>query len=133
MILLNSGNWLMGSSSSPYVEMDTAQISRILKKIRDLKISEFVSPETQAKFVGNNMLILKSDTDKLVLQLNWGPSIKIKKGDIEKDYLLARTHLSQTIFALDKSLIDNLELEPGKISKKSESVETAPPPITPEK
>ena len=132
-LILNSGSWLMGSSSSPYVEMDSAQISRILKKIRDLKISEFVDAGLQSKFVGNNMLILKSDTDKLILQLNWGPSIKIKKGDTEKEYLLARTHLSQLIFALDKSLIDNLELEPAKIAKKSQPVEEAKPTTNPEK
>ena len=87
-LILNSGGWLMGSSSTPYVEMDAAKISRILKKIRDLKISEFVSAETQSKFVGNNMLILKSDTEKLILQLNWGPLIKIKQGDVEKEFYL---------------------------------------------
>jgi hypothetical protein len=131
-LIHNSGSWLMGSTGSPYVEMDSAQIARILKKIRDLKISEFVDAETQAKFAGNNMLILKSDTEKLVLQLNWGPSIKISKGDAEKEYYLARTHLSEIIFALDKSLIENLELEPGRISKKSETPEV-PPPTKPEK
>ena len=131
-LIFNSGSWLMGSSSSPYLEMDAGQIGRILKKIHDLKISQFIDADAKAKFVGNSMLILKSNTDKLVLQLNWGPAIKIKKGDVERDYFLARTHLSDVIFALEKTSIDNLNLEPGKISKKTDDG-TAVPPVNPEK
>lgn len=127
-LILNSGGWLMGSNNSPYVEMDGNQISQILRKIRDLRITDFVESDVKSKFLGTNMLILKSNTDKLVLQLNWGPVIKLKKGSVEKEYFLARTHLSDTIFALDKSLIENLNLEPGKIAKKSESGEAPPPP-----
>jgi hypothetical protein len=122
-LIFNSGAWLMGSTNSPYLEVDKAEISRTIKNIHNLKISEFIDENVKEKFIGQNMLILKSDTEKLVLQLNWGPSFKIKKEGVEKEYFYARTHLSDSIFALDADIVTNLNLSGDKIKRKNEALE----------
>jgi hypothetical protein len=127
-LILNSGSWLMGSSNSPYLEVDKSEIAKTIKKIHDLKISEFIDTDVKDKFVGQNMLIVKSDTEKLLLQLNWGPSFKLNKNGVDVEYFYARTQLSDRIFALEKSEIDNLNLQADKIVKKNEKVENKNPP-----
>lgn len=127
-LILNSGSWLMGSSNSPYLEVDKSEIVKTIKRIHDLKISEFIDTDVKDKFVGQNMLIIKSDTEKLLLQLNWGPSFKMVKNGEEKEYFYARTQLSDRIFALEKSAIDNLNLQAEKIVKKTDKVENVSPP-----
>ena len=122
-LIFNSGSWLMGSTNSPYLEVDKAEISKTIKNIHNLKISEFIDENVKEKFVGQNMLILKSDTEKLVLQLNWGPSFTIKKDGVEKEYFYARTHLSGSIFALDAEIVANLNLSSDKIKRKTETLE----------
>jgi hypothetical protein len=122
-LIFNSGAWLMGSTNSPYLEVDKAEISKTIKNIHNLKISEFIDENVKDKFVGQNMLILKSDTEKLVLQLNWGPSFKLKKDGEEKEYFYARTHLSDSIFALDAEIITNLNLSSDKVKRKTETIE----------
>lgn len=122
-LIFNSGAWLMGSTNSPYLEVDKSEIARTIKNIHNLKISEFIDENVKEKFVGQNMLILKSDTEKLVLQLNWGPSFTIKKDGVEKEYFYARTHLSDSIFALDAEIIANLNLSNDKIKRKTEVLE----------
>ena len=122
-LIFNSGAWLMGSTNSPYLEVDKAEIAKTIKNIHNLKISEFIDENVKEKFVGQNMLILKSDTEKLVLQLNWGPAFTLKKDGIEKQYFYARTHLSDSIFALDAEIIENLNLSSDKIKRKTEAVE----------
>jgi predicted metal-binding transcription factor (methanogenesis marker protein 9) len=127
-LILNSGSWLMGSSNSPYLEVDKAEMAKTIKRIHDLRISEFIDTDVKDKFVGQNMLIIKSETEKLLLQLNWGPSFKLTKNGEEKEYFYARTQLSDRIFALEKSAIDNLNLQAEKIVKKTDKVENANPP-----
>lgn len=127
-LILNSGSWLMGSSNSPYLEVDKSEIVKAIKRIHDLKISEFIDTDVKDKFVGQNMLIIKSETEKLLLQLNWGPSFKMAKNGEEKEYFYARTQLSDRIFALEKAAIDNLNLQADKIVKKTDQVETVSPP-----
>ncbi len=127
-LILNSGSWLMGSSNSPYLEVDKSEIVKAIKRIHDLKISEFIDSDVKDKFVGQNMLIIKSDTEKLLLQLNWGPSFKMVKNGEEKEYFYARTQLSDRIFALEKASIDNLNLQAEKIVKKTDKVENVSPP-----
>ena len=122
-LIFNSGAWLMGSTNSPYLEVDKAEISKTIKNIHNLKISEFIDENVKEKFVGQNMLILKSDTEKLVLQLNWGPAFTIKKDGVEKEYFYARTHLSDSIFALDADIVANLNLSSEKIKRKTEVLE----------
>lgn len=87
-------------------------IEKLVMRAHDLKISEFLDdPKEAQKFEGQNMLILKSDSGKLVLQLNWGPSLKLKKNGADRDYFYARTQLSDRIFALEKSQLDNLMID----------------------
>ena len=93
-------------------ELNAEQVKRTIGKVHDLQISEFIdSPAEREKFEGRNMLILKTAKEKLVLQLNWGPVFKITKAGQETEYYYARTHLSDSIFALEKSLIDSLEFD----------------------
>jgi hypothetical protein len=127
-LILNSGSWLMGSSNSPYLEVNKSEVAKAIKRIHDLKISEFIDSDVKDKFVGQNMLIIKSETEKLLLQLNWGPAFKLNKNGVEKEYFYARTQLSDRIFALEKSAIDNLSLQPDKIVKKSDKAENIKPP-----
>lgn len=106
-------------------DLNTEQVKKTIGKVHDLQISEFVdSPAEREKFEGRNMLILKTAKEKLVLQLNWGPAFKITKAGREKEYYYARTHLSDSIFALEKSLIDSLEFE--KITTSKNLPEAAP-------
>jgi hypothetical protein len=46
------------------------------------------------KFTGKNMMILKTASDKLLLQLNWGPSYIVNKNGVDTEYFYARTQLS---------------------------------------
>ena len=81
------------------------------------------------------MLILKTDRDKLVLQLNWGPALSLKRRGSEKAYFLARTQLAESIFALEKSAIEEISLTQDQLLiKKSGSPGTVPtaPAVTEE-
>ena len=118
-LIFNSGTWLMGSNNSPYLEVDKSEISKTIKKIHTLKISEFIDTNVKDKFSGNNMLILKSDSEKLVLQLNWGPGFTLKKDGKDVEYYYARTHLAENIFALEKQVIEDLNLAAEKIKRKN--------------
>ena len=136
-LIFNSGSWLMGSSNSPYMEVDKNEIAKTIKRIHDLKISEFIdSGIGKEKFVGNNMLILKSESDKLLLQLNWGPSYTLTKDGKPLEYFYARTQNSEKIFALDKALIESLNLDYERVVRKNEkapSGEAPEPPPSAEK
>lgn len=117
-----AGKWKVNSKTASTSIPNESQIKKTLGKIHDIKISEFIDEGIgRKKFEGKNMLILKSVTDKLVLQLNWGPSFKIKKYGDEKEYYYARTQLSDTIFALDKKLIDSLDFDKILTLKQVES------------
>lgn len=112
-IVSSADGWKSNSSAMPQAsKVNNDQVKRTIQKINDLKISEFInSPSTKDKFEGKNMLILKSATEKLVLQLNWGPELKINKDGVEKEYYYARSHLSDSIFALEKKIVDSLEFD----------------------
>lgn len=106
---LDSGKWKAADAKAPSGEPNINKVKKAIEQISDLRISEFVdSPSERAKFEGKNMLILKTDKEKLVLQLNWGPSFKLKKHSGETEYYYARSHLSDSIFALEKNLVDSL-------------------------
>lgn len=135
-LIANAGNWKQQSVAAGAkfnVELNADQIKKTINKVRDFQISEFVdSPAEREKFEGRNMLILKTDKEKLVLQLNWGPAFKISKGGHETEYYFARTHLSDSIFALEKKLIDSLEFD--KLTEAKLPAPTTPPatPTVPE-
>lgn len=121
-IISSAGSWKNNEStpSNSELNLNIEQIKRTINKIHDLKISEFVdNPIDKGKFEGKSMLILKTDKEKLVLQLNWGPAFKITKDGNETEYYYARTHLSDSIFALEKKLIDSLDFDKIFIAKKS--------------
>jgi Domain of unknown function (DUF4340) len=104
-------SWLLKSKLPDQSEFLPVQAEKILNNIHDFEISEFVSSDIAKKFEGKNMIILKSSTDELIFQLNWGPSLKMKFNGVEKEVYLARTQLSQSIFAIDKNKIDELNMD----------------------
>lgn len=109
--------WVLKSNLPPESEFSPIAAEKLLNQIHDLQIYEFVTPDVARKFDGKNMVILKSATDQLVFQLNWGPLLKTKFKGIEQEVYLARTQLSKDIFAIEKSKID--ELLTNKIFKKN--------------
>jgi hypothetical protein len=93
--------------------------NQAIKKIHDLEISEFIDKKQVDQFKGHEMIILKSEDDNLVYQLNWGPLFKMKKNGKEKDYYYARTQASPSIFALDKERIESFGIEKFFLQKES--------------
>ncbi len=100
-------------------QIDSEKIQAVLETIHDMTIDSFVADSESAKFEGREMIILKNDDDQLILQLNWGPSLKKMINGQEKEIYLARTQLSDLIFGLDKSKIDLIKNTDFKISKKA--------------
>jgi hypothetical protein len=126
-LIFNSGTWLMGPNGGPYVDADKTEVGSKIKKMHDLKIGQFVDRDARSEFTGENMLILKSDRDKLLLQLNWGPDLKLNLNGFEKTYFLARTQLAESIFALDKSAVEEISLSQDQLlTKKNGSTGAAP-------
>jgi len=93
-------------------------ILETLGRIHDLEISEFIDRKQANHFKGSDMVILKTDGNNLVYQLNWGPDFKMKKNGKDKEYYYARTQISSSIFAIEKERIDKVGLE--KLFKKKE-------------
>ncbi len=89
-------------------EIDTSKVENVLNTIHDMTIDSFLTNGESEKFVGRDMIILKSDDDQLILQLNWGPSLKKFIDGQEKEIYLARTQLSDFIFGIDKNKIDQI-------------------------
>lgn len=107
-----NGQWKVVLGQPENTEFSATELVKALNHIHDIEISEFLDLNLrkydEKLFSGKSMIILKSATDNLVFQLNWGPELKIKKKGVEKDYYYARTTVSPTIFALEKSKM-NLE------------------------
>lgn len=103
-------------------EFSSTEMVKILNKIHDLEISEFLDldlkKQVQQSFSGKNMIILSSETDNLIYQLNWGPGQKLKLKGTDKDYYLARTNQSPVIFAMEKSKLQSVDL--SQVFKKKE-------------
>lgn len=97
---------------------ESEMILETIGRIHDLEISEFIDRKQANHFKGNDMVILKTDANNLVYQLNWGPEFKMKKNGKDKDYYYARTQVSSSIFAIEKERIDNVGLD--KLYKKKE-------------
>ena len=100
-------------------EIDTSKVERVLNTIHDMTIDSFLTDAESAKFVGRDMIILKNDDDQLILQLNWGPSLKKFIDGHEKEIYLARTQLSDLIFGIDKNKIDQIINTDYKPTKKA--------------
>ena len=54
------------------------------------------------------MIILKTESDQLLLQLNWGPQIKKKIFGFEREFYLARTQQDPMIFGMDPQMVEQL-------------------------
>lgn len=105
-------------------EFSSIELGKILNRVHDLEISEFldleVKKQVRQSFTGKNMIILSSDSDNLLFQLNWGPEQKIKQRGNEKDYYLARTNQSPIIFAMEKLKLRSVDF--NQVFKKKEPV-----------
>ncbi len=97
---------------------DSELILETIGRIHDLEISEFIDRKQANHFRGTDMVILKTDANNLVYQLNWGPDFKIKKNGKDKDYYYSRTQFSSSIFAIEKQHIDGVGLD--KLFKKKD-------------
>ncbi|OFZ29034.1 MAG: hypothetical protein A2622_13150 [Bdellovibrionales bacterium RIFCSPHIGHO2_01_FULL_40_29] len=109
-------------------EFSAVELVKLLSRIHDLEISDFLDLEFKNQstrvFSGKSMIILKSDSDNLILQINWGPDLKLKKNGVEKDYYYARTSKASDIFAFEKSVISTVDLKQAFIPKETPSNET---------
>lgn len=110
--------WLLKSKLPQDTEFLPIQAEKFLDEVHNLEISEFIEPEIEKKFEGKNMIILKSSNDDLLFQLNWGPLLKMKFRGLEKEVFLARTQLSKHIFVIDKTKLDDLNID--RVFKKIE-------------
>lgn len=103
-------------------EFSATELVKILDRIHDLEITEFLDldlkKQVHQSFTGKNMIILRSDSDNLIFQLNWGPGQKLKQKGIEKYYFLSRTNQSPIIFALEKNKLAAIAFE--QVFKKKE-------------
>lgn len=107
--------WKTVQSVPAETEFSAVEFVHFMNRVHDLEISEFLDLDLRKQaamlFSGKNMLILRSETDNLIYQLNWGPEIKLKKKGTEKEYYYSRTNLSPLIFALEKSKIQSLGID----------------------
>lgn len=121
----DDGAWKSNSMKTSKSNISDDQVNKVISRVHDLKISEFIdNPAVKNKFEGRNMLIFKTANEKLLLQLNWGPSFKMKKDGKEKEYYYARTHQSDQTFAIEKNLIDSLDIEKMASLKNIEDLKT---------
>lgn len=111
-------SWIIKNPKLDHQEFLPVEAEKLLNEIHELKVSYFIDDQDAKKFTGQNMIILKSSQDNLVFQLNWGPLITKKINGEDKQIYLARTQLSQQIFALEKEIIDQLPFD--KIFKAKE-------------
>lgn len=99
------------------IKLDSDLVNELVNKAHDLEITYFLPDNEGKDFNGKDMIILKATDDQLLFQLNWGP--------LHKEYYLARTQVSDSIFGLNKSYIDQLPLE-KILADVTEPVEPAP-------
>lgn len=109
------------------IKIDSKSIDDLVNKTHDLEITYFLPDAEGKEFNGKDMLIVKTADDQLLFQLNWGPLQHKKVNGLEEDYYLARTQVSDNIFGLNKSYIDQLPLE-KILENVEEPVVVAPAP-----
>lgn len=123
-LILDGKKWISKIKTNfPNEEVNHEQVAKLLNQISDLKVTDFIEDAAlKSRFEGKNILILRSENHKLLLQLNWGPDFKMKKVGAYKDYYFARTHLYSETFAIDKTDIERLDFD--KIFSKSPAKQT---------
>lgn len=101
------------SSIPENTEFSAVELVKMLNAVHDFEVSEFLDgkfkPQVSQAFVGNNMIVLKSVSDSLLLQLNWGPQIKLNKSGEANSYSLARTNLGDVLFAMDDRRLESVD------------------------
>lgn len=107
--------WKSLQPAPPETDFSQVELVKVIGKIHDLEVSEFLDAEFKQKaplaLSAKNMLILKSATDNLIMQFNWGPDVKLVKSGQSKDYFYARTSLGDAVFALEKNFIERVDLQ----------------------
>lgn len=103
--------WKFADPSKSNGDINTDAVNELIDQVHNLEITYFLSEAEGKEFLGKDMVILKSADDQLLFQLNWGPLFHKKISGSEKDYYLARTQASDSIFGLNKSYIDSLPFD----------------------
>lgn len=107
--------WKSTQPVPPETDFSPVELVKLIGKIHDLEVSEFLDAEFKQKaplaLSAKNMLILKSATDNLIMQFNWGPEVKLIKNGQPKDYFYARTSLGDSVFALEKNFVERIDLQ----------------------
>ena len=110
--LLKKPRWKLDSSTMPEILLDAEvnpdQVDNYLQDLSKLELTYFLDKSDYGKLGGANMIILKSDSDQLLLQLNWGPQSKKNFFGLEKEFFLARTQLDPMVFGLSLESINQL-------------------------
>ncbi|MFN3455616.1 MAG: DUF4340 domain-containing protein [Pseudobdellovibrio sp.] len=110
--LKDKEGWKIASEDDQSHLINSKAIDQLISKVHDLELSYFLDDEKETKtFTGKDMIILKSSNDQLLFQINWGPMAHKKIDGVERDFYLARTQLSESVFGLSRELIDNLPIE----------------------
>lgn len=106
--------WKSSQPAPEGTEFSPVELVKLINKIHDLEVSEFLDAGLKQKaplaLASNKMLILKSATDNLIMQFNWGPEVKLNKNGVLNDYFYARTSLGDSVFALEKNDIESINL-----------------------
>ncbi len=106
------GQWVIKKSTYPEYkvesEVNSNVISEFLRDFSRQELNYFLDKSDYSKLTGNNMIILKTAGDQLLMQLNWGPQMKKKIFGVEKEFFLARTQQDPMIFGLAPETVDKL-------------------------
>lgn len=93
------------------IKLENSAVDDLINQVHNLEITYFLPDNEGKDFTGKDMIIFKAADDQLLFQLNWGPLQNKKVDGLEQEYFLARTQVSDSIFGLNKSYIDQLPLD----------------------
>lgn len=106
------GKWIVSKSTLPDYKLESEVNSDLLSEyLRGFSLKEldyFLDKADGPKLSGNNMIILKTEGDQLLMQLVWGPEMKKKIFGVEKEFFLARTQLDPMVFGLSPETVNQL-------------------------
>ena len=104
--------WLVTKSSLPDyksdAEINSDLVSEYLRDFSRQELDYFLDRSDHSKLSGNNMIILRTDGDQLLMQLVWGPEMKKKIFGVEKEFYLARTQQDPMVFGLAPETVTKL-------------------------
>lgn len=106
------GKWVISRSTLPEIkttaEVNSDYVGEYLREFSLRELDHFLEKSDFSKLTGSNMIILKSESDQLLMQLNWGPRMKKKIFGFEKEFFLARTHLDPIVFGLAPETVNKI-------------------------